>query len=385
MTTYTKNGNKFMVADDESLQIFSKLPGGNYIVQFSQMIGFYLEHVDPFPLPNRLYGSLPRYADRILQTYQDRPASTGVMLNGEKGSGKTLLAKLLSLKMMEADCPTLIINSSFVGDAFNKFIQDIDQCAMILFDEFEKVYDKEHQPHILTLMDGVFPTKKLFVLTCNDNFKIDSHMKNRPGRLFYMLDFDGLEEAFIREFCAENLKPTLQKYVEQVMMLSGTVDAFNFDMLKALCEEMNRYDENANEAVKMLNVKPDPYTRNVYKVLLYLQKSGHWVEVPTLDVVTYEVNLDLSTNFAVHIQYNIPTGRKKKDGTQGKEQTLCLVQARHFKEHDALNRAVVYEVPAANGQPAHRVLFQRPGKKKSGASIFAPKVIASEFDDDSVA
>ena len=32
--------------------------------------------------------------------------------------------------------------------------------------------------------------------------------------------------------------------------------AFNFDMLKALVEEMNRYNESPHEALKMLNAKP---------------------------------------------------------------------------------------------------------------------------------
>ena len=75
-------------------------------------------------------------------------------------------------------------------------------------DEFEKTYTKEgknYQAKILTLFDGVYSSKKLFLLTCNDKSKMDSHMLNRPGRLYYLLEFHGLDQAFIREYCEDNL------------------------------------------------------------------------------------------------------------------------------------------------------------------------------------
>ena len=77
---------------------------------------------------------------------------------------------------------------------------------MVLFDEFEKVYDSDEQEEMLTLLDGVFPSKKLFVLTCNDKWRVNQHMRNRPGRIFYMLDFTGLDEDFVVEYCHDNLK-----------------------------------------------------------------------------------------------------------------------------------------------------------------------------------
>ena len=107
--------------------------------------------------------------------------------------------------------PTLIINSAFYGDTFNRFIQDIDQECVVMFDEFEKTYSEENndgenaQEKLLTLLDGVFPQKKLFLLTCNNLFKIDDHLKNRPGRVYYFLEFRGLEEDFVREYLDDNL------------------------------------------------------------------------------------------------------------------------------------------------------------------------------------
>ena len=70
-------------------------------------------------------------------------------------------------------------------------MQDIEQPCIILFDEFEKVYDDQDQEKALTLLDGVFPSRKLFIMTVNNKWRVNEHMRNRPGRIYYMLDFAG--------------------------------------------------------------------------------------------------------------------------------------------------------------------------------------------------
>ncbi len=227
---------------------------------------FYFEQVDSFTISHKIYGNTLKNVDRIVNTFNQRPNSTGVMLNGEKGSGKTMMAKALSVKCAELGMPTIIINQAWVGDEFNTLIQSIEQPCVILFDEFEKTYDREHQPAVLTLLDGVFPSRKLFILTCNDKYRVDEHMRNRPGRIYYMLDFTGLDVEFITEYCSENLNDKGQ--VDNVCKVSTMFAEFNFDMLKALCEEMNRYNETAQEAIKMLNAKPQTDDGGEYQVIL---------------------------------------------------------------------------------------------------------------------
>ena len=267
MTHFIQNGPIFTLASEESLPITDKLPEGNFIVGFSERMGFFLERVESFPIPKKIYGEVPSYANRIIKTYQDRDTSTGVLLMGEKGSGKTLLTKLLS--RMAADyhqIPTLIVNKPLHGDGFNTLLQQIHQDCIVLFDEFEKVYDADQQKDILTLLDGVFPTKKLYLLTVNDPWKVDSHMKNRPGRLFYTIEFDGLSEDFIRSYCNDNL--TDNKKIEEVCKTTSIFEKFNFDMLKALVEEMNRYGESPKDAFKFLNIHPE-IKKSIFKVEIF--------------------------------------------------------------------------------------------------------------------
>lgn len=264
MAFFLKSGNTFRVASEASLDLHERLPAGNYVIKQDAFKNFYLEGIEGFTAPGRIYGDTMRMVDRIINTYMDRPSSTGVLLTGEKGSGKTLLAKMLSITLGERDVPTIVINQPWYGDEFNKLIQDIQQPCMVLFDEFEKVYDSDQQEAILTLLDGVFASKTLFVLTSNDKWRIDRHMRNRPGRIYYMLDYTGLGMDFIEEYCRDNLRAV--EHIPTICKIAMLFDSFNFDMLKALVEEMNRYGDTPQEALRMLNAKPEFGNQDVYEV-----------------------------------------------------------------------------------------------------------------------
>ena len=266
MSYFIKSGNTFKVADKASLDIQESLPVGNYIVKQDQYGNFFLETVDSFAFKGKKYGDNDRNRDRIFNTFMSRSASTGVMLTGEKGSGKTLLAKTLAIKCADEGIPCILINQPWRGEAFNSLLQDISQPCMVLFDEFEKIYDSDEQEEMLTLLDGVFPSRKLFVITCNDKWRVNTHMRNRPGRIYYMLDFKGLGQEFIREYCYDNLVDKSLKNIDSVCTVGSLFSEFNFDMLKALVEEMNRYNETAQEAMQMLNAKPEFDDGSLYKV-----------------------------------------------------------------------------------------------------------------------
>lgn len=270
MTHFIKSGSRWNVTANANVDIHEALPVGTYVVRQDPQTGqYYLDTTEGFTVSGKLYGDTQSNSDRILATFFDRPNSTGVMLSGEKGSGKTLLGKKLSVDAAEVGIPTIIINQPHWGDNFNSFMQMIDQPTVVFFDEFEKVYDREEQEKMLTLLDGVYPSKKLFILTCNDQYRVDAHMSNRPGRIFYHLNYSGLDIDFIREYCVDNLDDQTQ--VDSVLRISMLFPKFNFDILKAMVEEMNRYKETPQQALKMLNAKPESGERAEYNFQLRIE------------------------------------------------------------------------------------------------------------------
>ena len=308
MTYFLKNGNTFTVSDEASLDLHKKLPPGNYIVKQDMFKNFFLEQIDSFIAPDKIYGDTMKNSDRILRTFTDRSVSTGVMLTGEKGSGKSLLAKILAIEGAKQGIPCIVINFPWHGDAFNSLIQDIEQPCMILFDEFEKVYNKDQQESLLTLLDGVFPSKKLFVITCNDKWRVDQHIRNRPGRVFYMLDFTGLDVEFIREYCTDRLENKI--HIDKIVQISGLYSDFNFDMLKALVEEMNRYNETPQQALRMLNAKPEYGEKAQYTVALVT--NGVTYDSKRLSPSTWSGN-PLANVVAINYWVNYPIGSTNSD------------------------------------------------------------------------
>ena len=94
MSYFLKSGNTYRVASDEAMDIHRKLPAGNYVVKLNEMSGeLYLESIEDFTIPSKIYGNCLKNTDKIIRTFLDRDNATGVMMTGEKGSGKTLLTK----------------------------------------------------------------------------------------------------------------------------------------------------------------------------------------------------------------------------------------------------------------------------------------------------
>jgi len=326
MTYFLKSGTSFRVTSKEALDLHETLPAGNYVVKEMPMEGpLYLERIDSFSFKGKRYGDMDSNTDRILSTFLDRPSATGVMLAGEKGSGKSHLAKNLAIEAAARfDIPCIVINAPWCGDKFNAFMQSIEQPTMVLFDEFEKVYDEEDQEKALTLLDGVFPSKKLFVITCNDKWRINQNMRNRPGRLFYMLDFDGLDATFITEYCNDNLKPRLQHYTDKLCQVASLFAKFNFDMLKATVEEMNRYDEAPEKVLRMLNVKPEFDKGNAYNIKVV--KDGEEVPQNDLEDETWDGNPLQSLIQIMYRKRDVPKLRKHRTNEIGEAEAATPVR-----------------------------------------------------------
>lgn len=254
VSKFIQNGSSFSISGNDANQVHEKLPPGIYTIVFPQMGAPFLQRGEDFDLPTKLYGNTGELADRILTTFRSRTGNTGAMLHGDKGAGKTLLTKVVAMRAAALGIPTILVSDPLVGEGFAKFLASIDCECVVLFDEFEKTYDDDKQEGLLSLLDGVFNSRKLFLLTANNVYRIDENIRNRPGRAFYSIAFGGLSERFIREYCQDKLDD--KSKIDEMATLATLYRSFSFDMLQALVEELNRYGESIEQALKLLNAKP---------------------------------------------------------------------------------------------------------------------------------
>lgn len=258
---FTLQGSDVWASDSkDSAPTNATLPNKTYTIKQHPITGaYYLTEIEDFLLPSKLYGNTVQRADRIINTFKIRGKSTGVLLHGLKGCGKSLLLKTIAAKSrMEHGLPTIVINSTLYGEGFNQFIQDISstQPILVVLDEFEKVYNKDdgQQAKLLTLFDGVYNNNCLFILTANDKYRLDQFMLNRPGRIHYCLQYKSLDEAIIKEYCEDNLID--KSKTKQIIGISKLIYEFSFDMLHALVFEMNQYpDDTVEQTLEFLNIE----------------------------------------------------------------------------------------------------------------------------------
>lgn len=246
------NGNQITVAAQDSCNVMTSLPTGTYTIKKNPDSGnLFLETMPTMSLPQKIYGDVHARADRIINTFNNRTRSTGVLLSGDKGSGKTMLTKVISAKMMENNVPVIIVNSPWCGPAFNQLIGNITQPAVVIFDEFDKVYDDDEQKELLTLLDGTIETKKLFIFTTNTN-DIDDRLINRPGRIYYSFEYEGLDQSFVRQYAEDTI--VNRDHIEQFVQVCSMFSSMTFDMMSGLVEEMNRYGEDVQTVMEYVNV-----------------------------------------------------------------------------------------------------------------------------------
>ena len=306
-SVYLGFGNSIKVYRKEELTFHERIPSGNYIVCQNEQTGeFYLDKTDDFKPIKKLYGDYQKTINRIIDTFIARPAQTGVLLQGKKGSGKTLVAREVAIRLAnEHGIPTIMVNEHYHSTGFKQFIANIDQPCVVLFDEFEKVYKQEYQEKVLTLLDGTIQTKKLFFVTVNDMNKVDNNLVNRPGRMYYSLKYTGLEESFIREYLNDKLSD--KEKIENTVIQTLLFTSFSFDMLQALVEEMNRYNEDAAEAIKILNLDPTDGDSAIYNKV-FVNAKGYEFKLPWSQQTFTGNPLAANNEYDIDNLYARPTG-----------------------------------------------------------------------------
>lgn len=134
---------------------YNEIPVGVYKISMSKQ-GFYLEYVmSEFVFDYKIYGLQEDFINHVIKTYNEaQTGNLGILLNGTKGTGKTVAAKMIANRL---HLPVIIVQN--MGQEMNLQMMnylstEINFDCVFFFDEYEKTFDKDTT--ILSFMDGQF-------------------------------------------------------------------------------------------------------------------------------------------------------------------------------------------------------------------------------------
>ena len=243
---WLQDGNVFSQGSATTVSHPEGLPKGIYEVKVS-MTGFYLSKIaESFTFDYKLYGLNQKFIDYVLKTYKNTTGNLGVLLDGIKGTGKTVTAKELCNHLQ---LPVILVQS--MGDSNDKLIKylstTINFDCIFFFDEYEKEF--KNSSDVLSFMDGTYNSiyRKIFLLTTNE-LNVDPNLLGRPSRIRYKKSFSNLSEEVTREILNDILED--KTAIEKVIELTHSMNIITIDLIKAIATEINIHGVEALSDIK---------------------------------------------------------------------------------------------------------------------------------------
>jgi len=205
-----------------------------------------------FDTPDRIYGNTLSVVDRVWNTFKTKAGSSGILLSGSSGSGKTLLALLLANKSIANGIPVVMVTNIKPTDSTIQYLSMLRNVT-IFIDEFGKQFSRQIQEKMLTMLSGVNSPKKMFILTENETHSLSNFILNRPERIRYHILFERVDMDVVEEYCAANNVD--EEFYKELLAKYKKVTIFSFDHLQALVSEHLMYpDSSFEEILSILNL-----------------------------------------------------------------------------------------------------------------------------------
>lgn len=209
-------------------------------------------------LPSTIYETKSDsiFRKRIINYFNTTTSNTtGVLLAGTKGTGKTVTAKLLA---KESNLPIIIIDPKFPENKLINFFKTFETPVCILFDEIEK---KFNTTKMLDFLDGVEKTaKKLIIMTCNDTSNISEYMEDRCSRVRYVRNYDANENVELLPIIADNLN--IKNKEEVIKFCNDNICLLSIDNIIAFMQEVKSFEDediSLQDIIQYLNISTKQY------------------------------------------------------------------------------------------------------------------------------
>lgn len=183
------------------------------------------------------------FRTRVINNFNNSDKTTGVLLAGLKGSGKTLAAKQLC---KQANLPIIIVDPSFRTSDLNRFFTLFSTPVAIIFDEVDKNTDRGWDTaQMLSFLDGMQNTcKKLVVFTCNDVRPLDENMLDRCSRIRYYKTYYALNRDTVNMIINDKFGKESNILLDFIMKRFKTI---NYDNVISFVKEVFDYCDDINE------------------------------------------------------------------------------------------------------------------------------------------
>lgn len=267
MKKVLKYDSSYRVISGDGIEILDTLPAGIYELKAAKNEGFWFEKMALEKFEGKVYGDQDRITNKVVARFDAISGrNLGVLLSGKKGTGKSLFAKNLAVKMSEK-LPVIIVKVNY-GVGMLSTIAGVQGKAMVVFDEFEKMFraecdggssqddDIREQEKALSFFDGVETRQeKLLVLTVNEPTSLSKYLLGRPGRIYYHFRMGTPTVEEIEEYLRDNLSDDVKDNRAQ---LAGRLAAMSvsWDALSAVATELN-CGSAIDETMADLNLRTD--------------------------------------------------------------------------------------------------------------------------------
>ena len=281
--TWVKNGDKFTKAVG-NVSALPALPKAIYTLDFNPFSGWSIQKfADKFEFNYKIYGIQEEFMDYAVKSWENTEGNLGILLNGLRGTGKTVTAKMLCNRL---DLPTILVkNMGQQNQDMVEYIGGFNFDCILLIDEFEKEFPQDDST-ILQLMDGVYTCgyRKFCLLTTN-TLTVNENLLDRPTRIRYVRRFGNIDLKAVNEYLDDNLNDKSLK--DELVAYIDTLTISTIDILKMITEEVNIHGiEKFRESKGYFNISVNDYTYRVITCFTDYERLPKIKEYAALNNIT---------------------------------------------------------------------------------------------------